>query len=71
MIGEEIISPGAKQGLVPLVIPLSRRSSGMMGMDLISSFFEVESALLCSFFPFSSFVDSVTALLRWPTAPSG
>ncbi|KAL3378402.1 hypothetical protein AABB24_004361, partial [Solanum stoloniferum] len=40
--GEEIISPGAKQGLVPLVIPLSRRSS-----------------------------DSVTALLRWPTAPSG
>ncbi|KAM3252733.1 protein IN CHLOROPLAST ATPASE BIOGENESIS, chloroplastic isoform X1 [Capsicum annuum] len=40
--GEEIISPGAKQGLIPLVIPLSRRNS-----------------------------DSVTALLRWPTAPSG
>ncbi|CAN4082935.1 unnamed protein product [Withania somnifera] len=40
--GEEIISPGAKQGLIPLVIPLSRRSS-----------------------------DSATALLRWPTAPSG
>lgn len=32
MIGEEIISPGAKQGLIPLVIPLSRRSSGMVGI---------------------------------------
>ncbi|XP_070052074.1 protein IN CHLOROPLAST ATPASE BIOGENESIS, chloroplastic-like isoform X2 [Nicotiana tomentosiformis] len=40
--GEEIISPGAKRGLIPLAIPLSRKGS-----------------------------DSVTALLRWPTAPSG
>ncbi|WZZ76688.1 hypothetical protein YC2023_088058 [Brassica napus] len=40
--GETIISPGAKQGLIPLAIPLSKDSSG-----------------------------SVTALLRWPTAPPG
>ncbi|GAA0152113.1 hypothetical protein LIER_10673 [Lithospermum erythrorhizon] len=40
--GESLISPGAKQGLIPLAIPLSRSSSG-----------------------------SVTALLRWPTAPAG
>ncbi|AEE86320.2 cyclin delta-3 [Arabidopsis thaliana] len=40
--GETIISPGAKQGLIPLAIPLSKNSSG-----------------------------SVTALLRWPTAPPG
>ncbi|XP_059641128.1 protein IN CHLOROPLAST ATPASE BIOGENESIS, chloroplastic-like [Cornus florida] len=40
--GEPIISPGAKQGLIPLAIPLSKNSSG-----------------------------SVTALLRWPTAPPG
>ncbi|KAJ1414482.1 hypothetical protein SESBI_18728 [Sesbania bispinosa] len=39
--GESIISPGARQGLVPLAIPLSKNSSG-----------------------------TVTALLRWPTAPS-
>ncbi|XP_061341237.1 protein IN CHLOROPLAST ATPASE BIOGENESIS, chloroplastic-like isoform X2 [Gastrolobium bilobum] len=38
--GESIISPGAKQGLIPLAIPLSKNSSG-----------------------------TVTALLRWPTAP--
>ncbi|CAN7015797.1 unnamed protein product [Brassica rapa subsp. trilocularis] len=41
--GETIISPGAKQGLIPLAIPLSKDSS----------------------------VGSVTALLRWPTAPPG
>ncbi|GMI76884.1 hypothetical protein like AT2G23370 [Hibiscus trionum] len=40
--GESILSPGAKQGLMPLAIPLSKSSSG-----------------------------SVTALLRWPTAPTG
>ncbi|CAL5369478.1 unnamed protein product [Camellia sinensis] len=40
--GEPIISPGAKQGLIPLAIPLSKSNSG-----------------------------SVTALLRWPTAPPG
>ncbi|XP_074377733.1 protein IN CHLOROPLAST ATPASE BIOGENESIS, chloroplastic-like isoform X2 [Apium graveolens] len=40
--GEPIISPAAKQGLMPLTIPLSRNTSGF-----------------------------VTALLRWPTAPSG
>ncbi|XP_061958494.1 protein IN CHLOROPLAST ATPASE BIOGENESIS, chloroplastic isoform X3 [Populus nigra] len=40
--GETIISPGSKQGLIPLVIPLSENLSG-----------------------------SVTALLRWPTAPPG
>ncbi|XP_073126254.1 protein IN CHLOROPLAST ATPASE BIOGENESIS, chloroplastic-like [Henckelia pumila] len=40
--GEQIISPGAKQGLLPLAIPLSKNKSG-----------------------------SVTALLRWPTAPAG
>ncbi|XP_033142648.1 protein IN CHLOROPLAST ATPASE BIOGENESIS, chloroplastic isoform X3 [Brassica rapa] len=40
--GETIISPGTKQGLIPLAIPLSKDSSG-----------------------------SVTALLRWPTAPPG
>ncbi|KAK4393279.1 protein IN CHLOROPLAST ATPASE BIOGENESIS, chloroplastic [Sesamum angolense] len=40
--GEEIISPGAKQGMLPLVVPLSKSNSG-----------------------------SVTALLRWPTAPTG
>ncbi|KAA8547116.1 hypothetical protein F0562_003554 [Nyssa sinensis] len=40
--GESIISPGAKQNLIPLAIPLSESSSG-----------------------------SVTALLRWPTAPPG
>ncbi|KAL1215798.1 Protein IN CHLOROPLAST ATPASE BIOGENESIS [Cardamine amara subsp. amara] len=40
--GETIISPGAKQGLIPIAIPLSKNSSG-----------------------------SVTALLRWPTAPPG
>ncbi|CAK9167124.1 unnamed protein product [Ilex paraguariensis] len=40
--GESIISPGAKQGLIPLAIPLSMNSSG-----------------------------SITALLRWPTAPPG
>ncbi|KAL1824291.1 hypothetical protein ACET3Z_011069 [Daucus carota] len=40
--GEPIISPTAKQGLMPLTIPLSRNTSGF-----------------------------VTALLRWPTAPSG
>ncbi|XP_052117452.1 protein IN CHLOROPLAST ATPASE BIOGENESIS, chloroplastic isoform X1 [Arachis duranensis] len=38
--GESIISPGAKKGLIPLAIPLSKNSSG-----------------------------TVTALLRWPTAP--
>ncbi|XP_048335482.1 protein IN CHLOROPLAST ATPASE BIOGENESIS, chloroplastic isoform X2 [Ziziphus jujuba] len=40
--GESIMSPGAKQGLIPLAIPLAKNSSG-----------------------------AVTALLRWPTAPSG
>ncbi|KAJ7944441.1 putative Cyclin delta-3 [Quillaja saponaria] len=40
--GESIISPGAKQGLIPLSIPLAKNCSG-----------------------------AVTALLRWPTAPSG
>ncbi|KVH92511.1 hypothetical protein Ccrd_005451 [Cynara cardunculus var. scolymus] len=40
--GESIISPAAKQGMIPLAIPLSKNSSG-----------------------------SVTALLRWPTAPPG
>ncbi|EPS61716.1 hypothetical protein M569_13081, partial [Genlisea aurea] len=39
--GEEIISPGAKHGILPLSIPLSRNNSG-----------------------------SITALLRWPTAPT-
>ncbi|CAN6698328.1 unnamed protein product [Malus baccata var. baccata] len=39
--GESIVSPGAKEGLIPLAIPLARNSSG-----------------------------AVTALLRWPTAPS-
>lgn len=38
--GESIISPGARQGLIPLAIPLSKNNSG-----------------------------TVTALLRWPTAP--
>ncbi|KAH6838060.1 cyclin delta-3 [Perilla frutescens var. hirtella] len=41
--GEQIISPGAKQGLLPLVVPLSKNNSG----------------------------SSITALLRWPTAPTG
>nr|GEZ58312.1 cyclin delta-3, putative [Tanacetum cinerariifolium] len=40
--GESIISPAAKQGIIPLAIPLSKNSLG-----------------------------SVTALLRWPTAPPG
>ncbi|KAL8477056.1 hypothetical protein ACS0TY_029392 [Phlomoides rotata] len=40
--GEEIMSPGARQGILPLVVPLSKSSSG-----------------------------STTALLRWPTAPTG
>ncbi|GAV71292.1 hypothetical protein CFOL_v3_14786 [Cephalotus follicularis] len=40
--GEFILSPGAKQGLIPLAIPLTKNDSG-----------------------------SVTALLRWPTAPPG
>ncbi|KAJ9562310.1 hypothetical protein OSB04_007470 [Centaurea solstitialis] len=40
--GESIVSPGAKQGMIPLAIPLSKNSLG-----------------------------SVTALLRWPTAPPG
>ncbi|KZV22109.1 hypothetical protein F511_11637 [Dorcoceras hygrometricum] len=40
--GEQLISPGARQGLIPLAIPLSKNNSG-----------------------------SVTALLRWPTAPVG
>ncbi|KAJ8763325.1 hypothetical protein K2173_002208 [Erythroxylum novogranatense] len=40
--GETIISPGSKQGLIPLVVPLAENLSG-----------------------------SVTALLRWPTAPAG
>ncbi|KAK4488398.1 hypothetical protein RD792_004161 [Penstemon davidsonii] len=40
--GEQIVSPGAKQGLIPLVVPLSKNNSG-----------------------------SLTALLRWPTAPTG
>ncbi|XP_047946359.1 protein IN CHLOROPLAST ATPASE BIOGENESIS, chloroplastic-like [Salvia hispanica] len=40
--GEQIVSPGAKQGLLPLAVPLSKTNSG-----------------------------SVTALLRWPTAPTG
>ncbi|PSR87966.1 hypothetical protein CEY00_Acc30996 [Actinidia chinensis var. chinensis] len=40
--GEPLISPGAKQGLIPLAIPLTKSNSG-----------------------------SITALLRWPTAPPG
>ncbi|XP_021897517.1 uncharacterized protein LOC110814384 isoform X2 [Carica papaya] len=40
--GESIVSPGAKQGLIPLAIPLTKNSSG-----------------------------TITALLRWPTAPPG
>ncbi|XP_023533903.1 uncharacterized protein LOC111795609 [Cucurbita pepo subsp. pepo] len=40
--GESIISPGAKQGIIPLAIPLAKNSSG-----------------------------TITALLRWPTAPAG
>lgn len=28
-IGETIISPGAKQGLIPLVIPLTKNYSGL------------------------------------------
>ncbi|KAK9266195.1 hypothetical protein L1049_012528 [Liquidambar formosana] len=40
--GETVISPGARQGLIPLAIPLSENLSG-----------------------------TVTALLRWPTAPPG
>ncbi|XP_021887292.1 uncharacterized protein LOC110806681 [Carica papaya] len=40
--GENILSPGCKQGLIPLAIPLSKNPAG-----------------------------SITALLRWPTAPPG
>ncbi|KAL3646303.1 hypothetical protein CASFOL_011483 [Castilleja foliolosa] len=40
--GDQIISPGAKQGLIPLAVPLSKSKAG-----------------------------SITALLRWPTAPTG
>ncbi|GLU03227.1 hypothetical protein SLE2022_204350 [Rubroshorea leprosula] len=40
--GETIISPGSRQGLIPLAIPLSENLSG-----------------------------TITALLRWPTAPPG
>lgn len=40
--GENVISPGSRQGLIPLAIPLSENLSG-----------------------------TVTALLRWPTAPPG
>ncbi|KDO59760.1 hypothetical protein CISIN_1g019515mg [Citrus sinensis] len=40
--GDTIVSPGSRQGIIPLAIPLSENSSG-----------------------------AVTALLRWPTAPSG
>ncbi|KAI9088952.1 hypothetical protein K1719_029231 [Acacia pycnantha] len=40
--GETVIFPGARQGLIPLAIPITKNSSG-----------------------------SVTALLRWPTAPPG
>ncbi|KAK9667142.1 hypothetical protein RND81_14G236000 [Saponaria officinalis] len=40
--GETIVSPGARQGLIPLAIPLSEKPSG-----------------------------TITALLRWPTAPPG
>ncbi|KAJ4965146.1 hypothetical protein NE237_016995 [Protea cynaroides] len=40
--GGRIVSPGAREGLIPLAIPLSENHSG-----------------------------ALTALLRWPTAPSG
>lgn len=40
--GETIVSPGARKGLIPLAIPLSKSQSG-----------------------------TITALLRWPTAPPG
>ncbi|XP_022149549.1 uncharacterized protein LOC111017955 isoform X2 [Momordica charantia] len=40
--GGSIISPGAKQGIIPLAVPLAKNSSG-----------------------------TITALLRWPTAPAG
>ncbi|XP_030529363.1 protein IN CHLOROPLAST ATPASE BIOGENESIS, chloroplastic-like isoform X3 [Rhodamnia argentea] len=41
-VGETIISPGSRKGMVPLAIPLAKSCSG-----------------------------AITALLRWPTAPSG
>lgn len=35
LTGETIVSPGARQGLIPLAIPLSKNSSGM-GLGLTS-----------------------------------
>ena len=35
--GETIISPGTKQGLIPLAIPLSKDSSGKKMQHLIDS----------------------------------
>ncbi|KAK4790899.1 hypothetical protein SAY86_031312 [Trapa natans] len=40
--GDKLVSPGVKNGIIPLAIPLAEKSSG-----------------------------AITALLRWPTAPSG
>lgn len=35
LTGETIVSPGARQGLIPLAIPLTKNSSGM-GLGLTS-----------------------------------
>ena len=43
--GESIISPGARQGLIPLAIPLSKNSCGM-GFGLITlRIFQVQHCL--------------------------
>ena len=64
--GESIISPGARQGLIPLAIPLSKSSSGMSLGHRVKYFDNFSSSAL---FLIIFLTGNVTALLRWPTAP--
>ncbi|KAL6277634.1 hypothetical protein ACE6H2_021235 [Prunus campanulata] len=73
--GESILSPGAKEGLIPLAIPLAKNSSGMEKLRLYLELTNPQE-LTCSSSCSNSVnislpVGAVTALLRWPTAPPG
>ncbi|KAK2665048.1 hypothetical protein Ddye_003622 [Dipteronia dyeriana] len=76
--GETIISPGSRQGLIPLVIPLSENLSGgctfVYSMHhekfTIAAYFTWEYKMKLSVCYFLT-IGAVTALLRWPTAPPG
>lgn len=77
--GETIVSPGSREGLIPLVIPLSRKSSGLERRLIIKNYYFFFNSLMfgvifnlviIQYLP-SLVTGALTALLRWPTSPPG